>query len=806
MKLKATMTLVVIALGIGLSGCIRRQPNLTAPTSVPRSVIPGPTATITPSPLPPATPTPVPAARIHDADKDLWYGDYESALDKYKLAYELGADPEIQSAALLGIGRTYLYEQDYYHAVENFEELITNYPESPHLAQAYFFLAQSQEAQEHYGEAVQAYNQYLETASNAIEAYILDLRGDAEYASGNFLDAATSYSLARQAPSVLDEIFIGLKQARANAVGGDTPTALILYDDLYYRTNNENTRALISLRKGQIYLDEGQTEKAYEAFLDAVNNYPTSYHAYSALIVLVDAGVQVDELNRGLVDYFAGEYGVAKSAFDRYLQGTPEDPGTAYYYYGLSARALGGYEESIEWWQKLIDLDSTHRYWDEAWEQSAYTQWAFQGDYDTAIQTLLAFIDQASAHPRAAEFLFDAAIVSERAGSLGQAAELWEQVLNTYPDDWRAVRAIFLSGIAHYRAGDYSAALGAFQRTLAASDTLEERATAQFWIGKTHYALGDEEVARRAWEITAGIDPTGYYSERARDILYNRSPFTPPSNYDLGIDPLGERQKAENWLRTTFTLSESQDLRGLGALGTDPHLQRGQMLWDLGLYENARSEFEQLRQQVAGDPELTYRLANYLIDTGAYRPGIFAARGVLDLAFMDDAQTLSAPSHFNHIRFGTYYADLIFPLANEYGFHPIFIFSIVRQESLFESYIQSPATARGLMQIIPSTGAEIAENLGWPDDYSSDDLERPIVNLRFGIDYLNTQYKAFNGNYYAALAAYNGGPGNALQWYELAPDDPDLFLEIIRFAETREYIRGIYEIFTIYRLIYDRTP
>jgi soluble lytic murein transglycosylase len=56
-----------------------------------------------------------------------------------------------------------------------------------------------------------------------------------------------------------------------------------------------------------------------------------------------------------------------------------------------------------------------------------------------------------------------------------------------------------------------------------------------------------------------------------------------------------------------------------------------------------------------------------------------------------------------------------------------------------------------------------------------------------------------------ALAAYNGIPGNAAEWHRLA-NDPDLFLETIRYEETRNYIRSIYEIFNIYRLIYNRTP
>jgi soluble lytic murein transglycosylase len=59
---------------------------------------------------------------------------------------------------------------------------------------------------------------------------------------------------------------------------------------------------------------------------------------------------------------------------------------------------------------------------------------------------------------------------------------------------------------------------------------------------------------------------------------------------------------------------------------------------------------------------------------------------------------------------------------------------------------------------------------------------------------------------FGALAAYNGGPGNAATWLKLAPHDPDLFLEIIRYEETRNYLRRIYEIFGIYRQLYELKP
>jgi soluble lytic murein transglycosylase len=173
---------------------------------------------------------------------------------------------------------------------------------------------------------------------------------------------------------------------------------------------------------------------------------------------------------------------------------------------------------------------------------------------------------------------------------------------------------------------------------------------------------------------------------------------------------------------------------------------------------------------------------------------------------MDDAETMSAPIFFNHLRFGPYYREIVFPTSQVYNIHPLLIFSVMRQESLFEGFVRSSAGARGLMQIIPTTGQEIAANAGWPPDYSDEDLYRPLVSINLGSDYLNRQRGFVSGDLYAALAAYNAGPGNAATWKSLVPPDSDLYLEVIRFNETREYIKGIYEIFNIYKNIYDRTP
>jgi soluble lytic murein transglycosylase len=82
----------------------------------------------------------------------------------------------------------------------------------------------------------------------------------------------------------------------------------------------------------------------------------------------------------------------------------------------------------------------------------------------------------------------------------------------------------------------------------------------------------------------------------------------------------------------------------------------------------------------------------------------------------------------------------------------------------------------------------------------------PRSAFNFGAHYLASNRHLFNGDLYAALAAYDAGPGNAYQWRQISGNDPDLFLETIRFSEPRQYVQSIYEIYAIYRQLYSPAP
>lgn len=802
----AILMLVFLLHACTLPGLAPATPTPTStpiPTSTPT---PTATSTSTPTPIPTSTPTPAPEVRVASADHALFNGDYDTALIEYTAARSTSSDPAIQAAALLGQGRLHYLTGVYPNALNEFRAVTNGYPGSSQAADAYYFLGETYMQLDRYTEAADTYASYLTIRPGVLDAFINERRGDALVAEGDYGGALVAYINAVQSPRLPTNFSLELKLAQTYVILGDYVTASVVYDDIFNRTGSDSIKAQVDYARGQMYAALGQPEQATTAYVDAVFNYPQAYYSYLGLIDLVNSGYPVSELQRGLVDYNAGQYGVALIAFDRYLSLSPSDSSTALYYKGLILRDQDDIPSAISLWDMVIQGDQTNPFWDSAWEQKAYTQWAYQEDYAAGEKTLLDFVAAAPPHPRAAEFLFDAGRVAERDNRLADAAQIWLRIPVEYPNSEYVYRSLFLAAICHYRLADYPSAQTVFWQARGIATTPAERAGAYFWVGKAQAAQGDAASAQTTWQQAAAIDPTGYYSERSRDMLNNLPPFNPPRMIDLGIDHHSELLQAELWMLTTFNYPTGTDLSVPGPLTSDPRFIRGQEFWRLGLSDQAEAEFNNLREEAVNDPLTSYRLAVFLSDLGLYRQAILSARQVLDLAGLDDAGTLTAPVLFSHIRFGAYFPDIVAPAAQDYGFNPLFVWSTLRQESLFDPSIQSSAGALGLMQIMPATGEDISSRLGWPANYSQSDLLRPDVNLTLGLDYLADQRDNLGGDLYAALAAYNGGPGNAAVWLSLAEGDTDLFVEVVRFDETRQYLMGIYEVFTIYSRLYARVP
>ena len=766
--------------------------------------------TSTPAPSPTHTPSPEIAQEVlmDEGDYAILAGDYETAIDSFQAALDSGSELDAIAESSLGIGKAYYYQGNYGSGL-NYLRTAAESADTQIATRANYLLGKTYTNLERYEEALAAYQTCLALQPGLIDSHIHELIGDLHNTLGDHRQAIESFEEAyRTDPDGGNESLV-VKIAVANDNSGDDDTALALYQDIYNTSNNDYTKAQMDLLIGRIYYTQEAFETAYTYFQDAVNNFPLAYDAYSALVVLVNDGIAVNEFQRGLINYYVGNNNLAIEAFDRYLVQYPDtNTDSVLYYKALATRAAGvsngeeNFEEAIDLWRTIIENYPASAYFIDAWEDIEYTQWAYLSDPAAAAETALSFAALYAVEAKAADFLYLAGRDYERAGMLTEAAETWGQIATTHPESEYAFQASYFAGIAMVRAGDWAAAQRIFSQALVIAYQPEEVAASYLWIGKCQEAQGDISAALDNWKQAQMADPFGYYSIRAEDLLLERDVLTEPSVLNLNPDLSAYQMEAEAWVREAFDLPADTNLESPGLLSGDLRYQRGLEYWSLGLYEEGKAEFESMRQEYAEDPAQTFRLIPVLVEIGLYRSAVAASTGLLQLAGLEGSSALDAPEFFSRIRFGVYYLDWVLSAADSEDLSPILLLSVMRQESSYEGFIGSSAGALGLMQIIPETGAQLAGDLGWPENYSWEDLYRPYVSLVFGANYLNRQRNYFNGNQYAMLAAYNGGPGNTIYWESLAPDDPDLLLEVIRIEETRNYIRLVTEIHYIYRWLY----
>jgi hypothetical protein len=105
------------------------------------------------------------------------------------------------------------------------------------------------------------------------------------------------------------------------------------------------------------------------------------------------------------------------------------------------------------------------------------------------------------------------------------------------------------------------------------------------------------------------------------------------------------------------------------------------------------------------------------------------------------------------------YAELAMEAGEKFPtVDPLLLLAIGTVESGYDPQAKSPADARGLYQIWPSTGRLLLRNLGLP--YDEDALYDPQKNTMAAALYLDVLFSAYSDPQ-LVLAEYNGGPLNA---------------------------------------------
>jgi soluble lytic murein transglycosylase len=189
------------------------------------------------------------------------------------------------------------------------------------------------------------------------------------------------------------------------------------------------------------------------------------------------------------------------------------------------------------------------------------------------------------------------------------------------------------------------------------------------------------------------------------------------------------------------------------------------------------------------------------------------AKAALQLSILDrmisTTERIKSPLvayDFNH-RFPMPYIEKAQPIATQFNLDSNWVYGLMRQESRFITDVRSSVSARGLMQIMPTTAAYVAKKIGM-HDYSLDQLTDISTNLTLGHAYLSMVLNDLDNSPVLATAAYNAGPGRSKTWRSRLNQTVEgaIFTETIPFNETRDYVKHVLTNATLYGALTQNNP
>jgi soluble lytic murein transglycosylase len=264
-------------------------------------------------------------------------------------------------------------------------------------------------------------------------------------------------------------------------------------------------------------------------------------------------------------------------------------------------------------------------------------------------------------------------------------------------------------------------------------------------------------------------------------ILYRDAATKPEFHGFLAADRIGAPYALCPW---TIEVAAAER----GAVARDPSMVRAMLLYRLERGGWAEREWNDALSRFT--PEQRRIAVGIAQDNGWFDRGVFGLVNVGGKSFPEELRLYE-------LRFPLHHDAVIRREAAKHRLDPTWVAAEIRAESVFNPKARSHADARGLMQVLPSTGAGIAKRLGLPWR-GGDSLYEPEFNIQLGTAYLRELEDKY-GLTYVAIAAYNAGPAPVARWQSQRPGmDADFWIETISYKETRDYVARILAFSVIY--------
>ncbi len=412
------------------------------------------------------------------------------------------------------------------------------------------------------------------------------------------------------------------------------------------------------------------------------------------------------------------------------------------------------------------------------------------GNLQSGLNQYLTFYRKFPSHHFCDDVLWQVGWIYFNLKKYDQALANFSLLRNNYPNSIFSEQADWRVGYCYFKNKEYPQALTIFKNFLKNNPKSELISKSYYWAAKCCEMTNQFQSAKQFYRLAGQSENAGFYTFLAKAKLGdNARDFQATNNIPV-----------EEWLIKNSRLSlDERSIKEAGTL-----FQKGKVFYSFGFEEWAEEAFDALDKVVEKDYFLLYQLVLNYEHWSLYHRAFRLAKQfqwVLRPPLFDEA-----PLIFLRKMYPAYYSEIVQSYAKKYHLDENFIYSVIRQESMFNAHAFSRAGAMGLLQLMPKTASAVAKRIGAPE-FIKDELWNPDFNLHLGIYHLHETLLEFKQDFILTLSVYNAGKPITMKWKKekknLAMEE---FVEEIDYSETRNYIKIILANYWMYKQLYPSMP
>ena len=508
-----------------------------------------------------------------------------------------------------------------------------------------------------------------------------------------------------------------------------------------------------------------------------------------------------DQVYSGLALYYAKQYEAAREELGKAISEPDDLSAKAAYFTAESYYKKRKYPKAIEHYTSVIKNYPQSEYVELSQFQIALCH-RKAGREEKANALLAEFSVTYPTSDLADNAAFQVAEYHRGKEQYKEAMNAYGELAAKYPHSELADDALWNVGWCGIKLKNNDRSVKAFQQLLNEYPQSRLADSAAFWIGVNYERMGKWQAAAdshrklmnsRAW----------YYSDRAKrriDSLIRQGKI---SEETIQYEKLGVDDSVPSW----------QNINA-------PVPARIQKLADLRIFDDAVGEL--LTTEEAGEDleSVYYNLSMFYRKMGDF-PSSWSYAWRLSKLPGINGEDGAMPLQLHRMLYPLAFMDIVYSNSKKNSVDPLLVMSIMKEESHYDPDAVSWVGALGLIQIMPATGREIAQNLKLKP-YKTEMLLQPEINVRMGTWYFAGLADRLGKHVEAALTkenipesersyivtmlaagAYNGGESRVRRWVkEYGLKDIDEFVESIPIQQTRQYIKKVFNSYEVYKALH----